>query len=171
MHRGLPCRWPRERRRSRPSAASEPPVPGTGHRHRQSKQLAWLPPCTNDLHNTQSVTPMYSATSLLRKGTIRGSLKFFLVGVSMARMQSIVGVQGYIFHQIYAEQGKDHNEHWDEILSGLFSAGIEGYEQGLLSEDHARRLAKLLPKHSVKMQSIYAGGALLTPEWKSAVDT
>src|SRR5690242_3305086 len=97
---------------------------------------------SNSWNTFRCVQCIYNGSDRIRKGIIPESLNFFFFGVRMVRMQSIVGIQGYIFHQIYAEQGKDHNDHWDEILSQLSAAGVEGYEQGLLTEDHARRLGK-----------------------------
>lgn len=84
--------------------------------------------------------------------------------------QAVVGTQGYVWHQIYAQQGKTLNAHLDEVLGQVAAAGCQAWEQGIESAEHAARLRELLPKHGLVMPSMYAGCVLHEGDWRAQVD-
>jgi inosose dehydratase len=85
-------------------------------------------------------------------------------------MESIVGTAGYVWVQIYEQQGKKLNEHLDETLKQIAEAGFQAWEQGIESAAHAANLKSLLPKYGLKMPSIYAGGVMHTDGWQKVVE-
>jgi len=87
-------------------------------------------------------------------------------------MTSLVGIQGYVFYQVYAEQQKkDPNDYLDQILATVKSCGLSAYEQGMASREIATRLASAIKDAGIKMPSMYAGGKLHTSDWKQNVQT
>ena len=85
-------------------------------------------------------------------------------------MKSTVGTQGYVWYQIYEQQGKKLNEHLDEVLKQVAESGLDAWEQGIESAAHIGVLKPLLAKYHLEMPSIYAGCVLHTADWQTAVE-
>lgn len=54
----------------------------------------------------------------------------------------------------------------DEILSAYAAAGCVAWEGSTDNDAEAERLTRLLPKHGLKLSSIYVGGRLFEPSWR-----
>lgn len=81
----------------------------------------------------------------------------------------LIGTQSYVWYQIYVEQRNlPLLDHLDEILAQVRAAGMDAYESGILSAEHAALLKQLLPKHQLQMPSIYVGPALHDPATSDA---
>src|SRR5437762_6674663 len=85
-------------------------------------------------------------------------------------MKSIVGIQGYVWQQIYEARGQKLEDHFDDALSTMAASGIEAFEQGLPSDAIAEQLGPILKKYQLKMPSMYADATLHTPDWRHGVD-
>src|SRR5437763_627577 len=88
----------------------------------------------------------------------------------IAQMNCTVGIQGYVWQQIYGTRGQKLEDHFDEALSSIAASGIEAFEQGLPTDAIAKQLGPLLKKHGLRMPSMYAGATLHTPDWRKGAD-
>lgn len=73
----------------------------------------------------------------------------------------LVGTQLYGWGQYYHREGRDMNQHLDEVLDAISSAGYD-YAEGNLDVEHPDNNAKFadrLRKHGLKAVSLYTGGA------------
>ena len=85
-------------------------------------------------------------------------------------MTPTVGIQAYVWIQIFEARGQALEDHLDEAVASVVASGITTFEPGLPTESFARRVGEVLPRHGVTMPTMYAGGTLHTPEWQAGVE-
>lgn len=85
-------------------------------------------------------------------------------------MKTTIGAHGYVWLQIYEQQGKKVNDHLDEALRQVAESGFETWEQGIESPAHAANLKTLLAKYNLKMPTFYLGCILHREDWRERVE-
>jgi inosose dehydratase len=85
-------------------------------------------------------------------------------------IRSLVATQSYSWHQVLEAEGKRYLEHLNDVFARVAASGIEGWEGSIASKDEADTIGRLLKKHGLRTQSIYANSTLHTGDWRTSVD-
>lgn len=83
---------------------------------------------------------------------------------------SLVATQSYSWHQVFDAEGKRYLEHLDDVFARVAASGIEGWEGSITLQEEADTVGRLLAKHGLRTESIYANSTLHTPAWRDSVD-
>ena len=81
----------------------------------------------------------------------------------------LIGSQMYPAFQAFDGQPGGYDGNLETILQGHAAAGFDAWDQSLDSDEAADQLRKCLPASGLKLQSIYVGACLHTPEWEEGV--